>query len=74
MPIYEYACPSCGREFEELIRGDEKPACPNCGDVHVQRQMSVLAAHMANSDGSACPSRDDCAMAHRCSGSCGHAH
>ena len=31
MPIYEYACKSCGHEFEELIRGNEQPACPACG-------------------------------------------
>lgn len=73
MPIYEYACKKCGREFEELIRGDEKPVCPNCGDADVQRQMSVLAAHMAGSDG-ACPSRDACQMSHCCSGSCSHGH
>lgn len=34
MPIYEYACPSCGRTFEELCLGSsdtqEKP-CPSCG-------------------------------------------
>ncbi|MBQ3892265.1 MAG: FmdB family zinc ribbon protein [Desulfovibrio sp.] len=33
MPIYEYACPACGRTFEELClggSGEEKP-CPSCG-------------------------------------------
>jgi len=34
MPIYEYACPSCGRSFEEWLRsGDdsETQPCPSCG-------------------------------------------
>ncbi len=31
MPIYEYRCGSCGREFEELVRKDETPVCPACG-------------------------------------------
>ena len=28
MPIYEYACLDCGREFEELVRGDETARLP----------------------------------------------
>ena len=33
MPIYEYACPSCGRTFEELspASGDQEKPCPSCG-------------------------------------------
>ena len=33
MPIYEYACPSCGRTFEELcLSGTEQDTpCPSCG-------------------------------------------
>jgi putative FmdB family regulatory protein len=70
MPIYEYTCKQCGREFEELIRGDEKPACPECGQSTVERQFSVTAAHMA-SPASSCPSRDACGQAHVCGGNCG---
>jgi putative FmdB family regulatory protein len=68
MPIYEYACKSCGHAFEELIRGDERPACPSCGQAGVERQMSVPAAHSKGPGPSACPARDACGMA----GSCGH--
>ena len=31
MPIYEYVCMSCESHFEELVRNDETPACPDCG-------------------------------------------
>src|SRR5690606_5532042 len=31
MPLYEYTCGGCGKEFEVLVRGQEKPACPSCG-------------------------------------------
>jgi putative FmdB family regulatory protein len=31
MPIYEYACDSCGHRFERLVRiGAEPPPCPEC--------------------------------------------
>ena len=31
MPIYEYVCMSCESHFEELVRHDETPPCPDCG-------------------------------------------
>ena len=43
MPIYEYVCMSCESHFEELVRNDETPACPDCGAAKVQRQFSVFA-------------------------------
>ena len=31
MPIYEYACESCGHRFDKLMRmSDPAPACPEC--------------------------------------------
>ena len=45
MPIYEYVCMSCESHFEELVRHDETPKCPDCGEAKVQRQFSVFAAH-----------------------------
>lgn len=71
MPIYEYACQNCGREFEELIRGDEQPVCPGCGQSKVERQLSVPAAHTAGSSDSSCPARDACGMSHCCGQNCG---
>ena len=44
MPIYEYVCMSCESHFEELVRHDETPACPDCGSVKAKRQFSVFAA------------------------------
>ena len=72
MPMYEYACKTCGREFEELIRGDEKPACPACGKNDVEKQMSAPAGHMAVLGGGSCPARDACSNAHRCNSACCH--
>ncbi len=45
MPIYEYVCSSCRHEFETLVRGDEKPECPECGGQQLSKLMSVPSAH-----------------------------
>jgi len=45
MPIYEYVCMSCESHFEELVRGDEQPLCPDCGSKKAKKQFSVFAAH-----------------------------
>jgi putative FmdB family regulatory protein len=44
MPIYEYACESCGRVTEVIQRLDEAPlaACPECGGA-VKKLLSAPA-------------------------------
>ncbi|MBX9791676.1 MAG: zinc ribbon domain-containing protein [Pirellulales bacterium] len=46
MPLYEYVCDDCHRPAELLIRGNEKPICPECGSKHLSKQFSVPAAHV----------------------------
>lgn len=44
MPIYEYTCADCGRDFEELVFGqDETPPCPHCHSANTQKQMSCCS-------------------------------
>ena len=43
MPIYEYACKSCGREFEALVRGSRTPVCPECKSTELERRFSLPA-------------------------------
>jgi putative FmdB family regulatory protein len=45
MPLYEYACKACDREFEVLVRSHEMPGCPSCGSTDLERLLSVFAAH-----------------------------
>jgi putative FmdB family regulatory protein len=45
MPIYEYACRSCGHEFETLVRSSEKPSCVQCASPELEKKLSVFAAH-----------------------------
>ena len=45
MPIYEYSCTACGHEFEELVRGDEKPVGPSCESEDLERLISLPRVH-----------------------------
>ena len=41
MPIYEYHCKDCNRDFEYLVMGEEDAACPHCSSQSVCRLMST---------------------------------
>lgn len=43
MPIYEYHCSACGKDFERLVRGETRVACPGCASRKVERRMSAPA-------------------------------
>ena len=47
MPLYEYACKSCSKEFEALVRASETAECPSCHGKDLERRLSVFAAHTA---------------------------
>lgn len=64
MPIYEYACQDCGREFETLVRADTVPECPACHSTQLEKKLSVFATNT--------PAPEAAAMAAGPCGSCGH--
>jgi putative FmdB family regulatory protein len=45
MPIYQYACPDCGLEFERQQKFIDDPIkrCPKCGKRRVYRVVSKVA-------------------------------
>ncbi|MBI1311289.1 zinc ribbon domain-containing protein [bacterium] len=49
MPIFEYVCASCSREFETLVRRGEQPVCPECGASDVSKLFSAPAAPVMSS-------------------------
>lgn len=46
MPLYEFRCRSCRREFELLVRNQERPVCPHCQAAELEKLMSAAASHM----------------------------
>lgn len=42
MPLFEYLCKQCEVRSEVLIRGDEAPACPECGASKLEKMMSRI--------------------------------
>ena len=44
MPLFEYACETCDREFETLVRNGQAPTCPSCESPKLQKRQSTFAA------------------------------
>ncbi len=44
MPIFDFKCVKCGHKFEELVRGDQVPACPKCAAGDAERQFPLSVA------------------------------
>lgn len=65
MPLFEYSCKDCERQFETLVRGSETPACPSCHGTSLERRQSVFAARATGGASAAAP------MAMGSCGSCG---
>ena len=43
MPIFEYHCGQCGKEFEQLVINRSEPvACPDCHGQDVKKKFSVF--------------------------------
>ena len=43
MPIYEYRCRRCDKEFEKYVHGPTTSvACPSCDGSDVMRKLSVF--------------------------------
>jgi putative FmdB family regulatory protein len=51
MPIFEYSCRACGREFEALVRPGDVPACPACAGVDLEKRLSLPAIKSESTHG-----------------------
>ena len=53
MPIYEYLCQACGREFQYLVlrKDDENNvSCPKCKGRGLKKLVSRVAYHVSEQD------------------------
>lgn len=47
MPVYDYVCNDCHKEFEKVLtlNEHEKPVtCPHCGSKHVEQEAKAFFA------------------------------
>jgi len=76
MPIYEYCCEDCQKNFEKLVFGSEQPDCPSCNSKKVNRLMSTCGFLSKGSGGETTGSSAGASACGGCSATscstCGH--
>jgi putative FmdB family regulatory protein len=46
MPLYDFHCTKCERDFEALVRPqDPAPKCPDCHSTELEKLLSGFALH-----------------------------
>jgi len=45
MPLFDFLCRACGREFEALVRPQDAapPSCPKCKSTDLERRLASFA-------------------------------
>jgi putative FmdB family regulatory protein len=66
MPIFEYVCRQCRHQFEAIVLGTQKAACPKCESKRLSQQLSSFAVRGEKSQKSDAPASPSGAC-----GSCG---
>ncbi|MDO9546979.1 MAG: zinc ribbon domain-containing protein [Pelolinea sp.] len=64
MPLYEYQCNTCGKDFERIVRfseADLTPCCPSCGYQDTSKKISAAASFGSSSAGPSISSSSSCA-------------
>jgi putative FmdB family regulatory protein len=43
VPLFDFRCKNCGKEFEALVRSGDAPRCPDCAAVDLEKQLPTFA-------------------------------
>ena len=65
MPMFEYECRQCHREFELLVRESTELACPACQSQDLEKRLSVFAVSASPRERASFSAPGPC-------GTCGH--
>ncbi len=74
MPLFDFICRACGKEFEALVMGSSKPHCPECQSEDLQKQMSVFARRSGGDSSSSGSSGSGSGCSSCSSSSCSTCH
>lgn len=60
MPLFDYSCRGCGRQFVALVPASDTPQeeveCPGCKQNQAEKQLSMKSAVIGGSSGSSAAS------------------
>jgi putative FmdB family regulatory protein len=69
MPIFEYHCNQCDKDFELIVySADTKPECPHCASQDIVKKFSSFAVSSSGKKHGKCNASDAAPCAH---GGCG---
>ncbi len=73
MPLYEYFCSDCRKQFELLVGHDQADdvICVKCQGEHVRRLLSVFSAKRGGVEGSVGAELPSMGGGGCCGGACG---
>jgi putative FmdB family regulatory protein len=70
MPLYEFSCSKCEKDFESLVRSakwEGAVECPHCGSKRLTKKLSVFAAQGAGPASDSSPAPPPCGRPGGCS-------
>ncbi len=54
MPVYEFKCENCGKEFEKFVISQSKVKeikCPDCGSKNIKKKITACGVKGTDSNG-----------------------
>jgi putative FmdB family regulatory protein len=63
MPLYEYQCNDCGKDFEKMVRfseANQNQPCPSCQGQDTKKKISSFASLGGSLGGTSVPASSSC--------------